>query len=92
MSREPEEQKVSRFKADDILTNIEIAVQKAWTINSDLGNTYFSKSNPTEYALQTYYEDAMTKNNIVSDYLYKVGEELTELRQLFSKEEAGTEQ
>lgn len=101
MSKKTAERKVLRkersmkeriFEADTVLTNIEIAVLKAWTVNSDLGNTYFFESNPTEYVLQTYYEDAMTRNNIVSDYLCKVSEELLELRQLFSEEETGAEE
>lgn len=92
MSREPAEQKVLRFKTDDILTKIEVAVQKAWTINSDLGNTYFDKVNPEIFVLQGSYKDAVTKNDIVSDYLYEIDKELKELWQLFRKEEAGTEE
>lgn len=65
---------------DDVITKIEVAQEKAFVISCDLSQEYFGDTDPKEWALKVYYNEARIKNRIVRDYLDEIEEALHGLR------------
>ncbi len=70
------------IELDSKLTELEIACDKAAVICNDLNDLYFGSSNPDEYMLDRYYEDAMLRNRIVFDYLYEMKETVKQIKKI----------
>lgn len=71
-------QKIIRF--DEAITEIELAQERAFLVNTNLTQNYFGWSEPKILDLQVYYNDARIENDIVCDYLNNIEEGLHEIR------------
>lgn len=67
---------------DSLLTDIELANQKAGFIIDDLNQGYFGDAEPNKCLLKYYYKCACIKSKIVEDYIAEVSKKLIELRNL----------
>lgn len=74
---------------DDVITEIEVAQEKAFVISGDLSQEYFGDAEPKEWALKCYYDEARIKNRIVRDYLAEIEEALYRLRDCLQAIEEG---
>lgn len=61
------------------LMDISIALEKAMVMQNDLHENYFSNAKPEECMLKFYYDDAMTRNCIIGDYLRIIEEKLNSI-------------
>lgn len=71
-------QKIIRL--DEAITEIELAQERAFLVNTNLSQNYFGWSEPKTLDLQVYYNDARIENDIVRDYLVEIEEALHRLR------------
>ncbi|MFQ7583115.1 MAG: hypothetical protein ACLRMW_02890 [[Clostridium] symbiosum] len=72
--------KITRM--DEAITELELAQGKAFTICDDLFQEFFGESDPKEYVLKVFYNEAKIKNHIVFDYLNRIEDVIKELRGL----------
>ena len=72
--------KITRM--DEASTELELAQGKAFTICDDLFQEFFGESDPKEYVLKVFYNEAKIKNHIVFDYLNRIEDVIKELRGL----------
>lgn len=70
--------KITRM--DEAITELELAQEKAFTICDDLFQEFFGESDPKEYVLKVFYNEAKIKNHIVFDYLSRIEDVIKELR------------
>ena len=72
--------KITRM--DEAITELELTQEKAFTICDDLFQEFFGESDPKEYVLKAFYNEAKIKNHIVFDYLSRIEDVIKELRGL----------
>ncbi|MBR5129204.1 MAG: hypothetical protein IKU67_04025 [Firmicutes bacterium] len=78
------------LELESVVSEAEIALNKARVTVSDLYSGYFGKSKPEDWFLRSCYDEAQIKNTIVNDYLHELGAHLKEIREILEKTEDKT--